>query len=240
VDSGYYAACAGLLAKSQQLDLLAHNLANAGTTGFKSQQISFRSMLALRQQPASEVNRAINAFGVSTSPRLNFVPGATEATGNSFDVAIEGPGLLVVNSGKQERYTRNGHLRLSADGQLVTHSGDPVLGESGPIILPHGASVTISPEGEVSANGALAGKLRLVKADNLAEIAPGLFSSTGPATKSAVSRLRQGALETSNVNGVEAAVGLVALQRQAEMLQRALSIFHSEFNRIAATELARV
>jgi flagellar basal body rod protein FlgG len=148
----------------------------------------------------------------------------------------------VVNAGKQERFTRNGHLQLSSAGELVNSSGDPVLGEGGPILLPPGATVTISPSGEVSANGALAGKLRLVEFEcsPLTEIAPGRFSSTATPRQSPQSRVRQGALESSNVNGVEAAVGLVALQRHAEMLQRALAIFHSEFNRIAATELPRV
>jgi len=242
VDSGYYAACAGLLAKSRQLEMLAHNLANSSTTGYKSEQVSFRSLLALRQAPASELNRAINAFGVTTNPRLNLMAGATEATGNSLDVAVEGPGFLVVSLGKQDRYTRNGHLQLSSTGELVTSEGDPVLGDAGPILLPPGATVTISPEGEVSANGALAGKLRLVEVDaaGLEEIAPGIFSSSVAARRSPTSRVRQGALEGSNVNGVEAAVGLIALQRHAEMLQRALAIFHSEFNRIAATELPRV
>jgi flagellar basal-body rod protein FlgF/flagellar basal-body rod protein FlgG len=242
VDSGYYAACAGLLAKSQQLEMLAHNLANSSTTGYKSEQTSFRSFLAMRQAPASELNRAINAFGVSTDPRLNLAAGATETTGNSLDVAVEGPGFLAVSVGKQDRYTRNGHLQLSSTGELVTSEGNPVLGDAGPLRIPPGATVTISPDGEVSANGALIGRLKLVELDGagLDEIAPGIFSSSGAVRQSATSRVRQGALEASNVNGVEAAVGLVALQRHAEMLQRALAIFHSEFNRIAATELPRV
>jgi len=242
VDSGYYAACAGLLAKSQQLEMLAHNLANSSTTGYKSEQVSFHSLLAMRQGPASELNRAINAFGVSSDPRLNLAAGATETTGNSLDLAVEGPGFLVVNVGGQDRYTRNGHLQLSTAGQLVTSNGNPVLGDTGPILLPPSATITISPEGDVSANGALAGKLKLVEVDGagMDEIAPGIFSSPGTARESVTSRVRQGALEDSNVNGIEAVVGLVALQRHAEMLQRALSIFHSEFNRIAATELPRV
>jgi flagellar basal-body rod protein FlgF/flagellar basal-body rod protein FlgG len=196
----------------------------------------------MRQPPPSELNRAINAFGVATDPRLNLSAGATESTGNSLDLAVEGPGFLVVQVGNQDRYTRNGHLQLSSAGQLVTSEGHPVLGDDGPIRIPPGATITISPEGAISANGALAGKIKLAEVDaaGLDEIAPGIFSFDGTARKSVTSRVRQGALEDSNVNGVEAAVGLVALQRHAEMLQRALSIFHSEFNRIAATELPRV
>lgn len=243
MDSGYYAACAGLLAKSRQLDSLAHNLANASTTGFKAQEVSFRGLLAARQVPESDINRSINSFGVAGEPRLNLGAGSAETTGNSLDVSIEGPAFLAVSAGNQVRYTRNGQLRLSSAGELVTASGNPVLGDQGRIIIPPGTTVTISPEGEVSANGALAGKLRLVEfgpTSALTEIAPGLFSATDAGKPGTASRVRQGALESSNVNGVEAAVSLIALQRHAEMLQRALSIFHSEFNRIAASELPRV
>jgi flagellar basal-body rod protein FlgF len=243
VDSGFYAACTGLVAKTQQLELMAHNLANVSTAGFKSQQVRFRSLLASSRTTLSEVNRAINDYGVTGDPALNLQPGSAERTGNSLDVSIEGPGFLAVSAGKQQRYTRNGHLELSTSGQLVTSSGDPVLGEQGPITIPPGATITISPDGAISANGALVGKLRLVEFDAAApidEIAPGVFASAGTPLQGNASRVRQGSLESSNVNGVEAAVGLIALQRHAEMLQRAVSIFHSEFNRIAATELPRV
>lgn len=243
MDSGFYAACAGLVAKSQQLELMAHNLANASTTGFKSQQVSFRSLVASSRNALTQINQAINSYGVASDPSLNLGAGAAERTGNSLDVAIEGSAFLAVSAGKQERYTRNGHLQLATNGQLVTAAGDPVLGEQGPITIPAGATITISPEGVISANGALAGKLKLVVFDATAhidEIAPGLFASSATARPSPLSSVRQGSLESSNVNGVEAAVGLIALQRHAEMLQRALTIFHSEFNRIATAELPRV
>jgi flagellar basal-body rod protein FlgF len=243
MDSGFYAACAGLVGKSQQLEVMAHNLANTSTTGFKSQNLSFRSLLASSKSNLSGLNLAINDYGVSSDPVLDLSAGTPERTGNNLDIAIEGPGFLAVSVGKDVRYTRNGHLQLSRDGQLVTSSGDPVLGEQGPIIVPPASSITISPEAAISANGALVGKLRLVEFDSAAsleEIAEGLFAAAGTPRQSSTSRVRQGTLETSNVNSVEAAVKLIALQRHAEMLQRALTMFHSEFNRIAATELPRV
>src|SRR4051812_8493947 len=94
VDSGFYAACAGLVAKSQQLDLMAHNLANASTTGFKSQQVSFRSLVASSRSALSPINEAINSYGVSGNPSLDLGAGSAERTGNSLDVSIEGPAFL--------------------------------------------------------------------------------------------------------------------------------------------------
>jgi len=243
VDSGFYAACSGLVAKEQQLELMAHNLANASTTGFKAQQVSFRSLLAASRDALSDLNRAINDYGVTGNPSLNLAPGSSERTGNPLDLSIDGPAFLAVNTAGGERYTRDGHLQLSATGQLVNGSGNAVLGEQGPILIPPGAAVTISPEGSISANGALVGRLKLVEfapAATMQEIAPGIFTSSGTPQRSQFSGVRQGSLESSNVNGVEAAVSLIALQRHAEMLQRALAMFHSEFNRIAATELPRV
>lgn len=243
MDSGFYAACSGLLAKSRQLELLAHNLANTSTTGFKSQQVSFRSLVAESHSSLSEINQAINNYGVAGDPLLNLSAGASERTGNPLDVSIEGPAFLVVSAAGQERFTRDGHLQLSANGQLVTSAGYPVLGEQGPLSIPPGSAITISPEGTISANGALVGRLRLVEFNpsaQLDEIAPGIFRSTVAPNRAQSSSVRQGALESSNVNGVEAAVELIALQRHAEMLQRVLGMFHSELNRIAASELPRV
>jgi flagellar basal-body rod protein FlgF len=243
VDSGFYAACSGLVAKTQQLELLAHNLANASTTGFKAQQLSFRSLVAAASNDLSDLNRAINNYGVTGNPTLDLSTGSAERTGNNLDIFVEGPAFLAVSAGNQERFTRDGHLQLAANGQLMTSTGYPVLGDQGPISIPPGTAINISPEGTISADGALVGKLRLVEFDpgaNVQEIAPGLFSASGSSKLARTPNVRQGSLESSNVNGVEAAVGLIALQRHAEMLQRALSIFHSEFNRIAATELPRV
>ena len=243
MDSGFYAACTGLVAKTQQLEMMAHNLANSSTTGFKAQEVTFRSLLATSRTTLSELNEAINSYGVTGNPSLNLSAGSAETTGNSLDVSIEGPAFMAVSAGAQAHYTRNGHFQLSTNGQLVTSAGDPVLGEQGPITIPPGTKITISPEGLISANGALVGKLQLVEFDGSAlieEIAPGVFSTSAKPSQSQSSMVRQGSLESSNVNGVEAAVGLIALQRHAEMLQRAVSIFHSEFNRIAANDLPRV
>jgi flagellar basal-body rod protein FlgF/flagellar basal-body rod protein FlgG len=132
---------------------------------------------------------------------------------------------------------------VGATGELKTVNGDAIIGDQGPVRIPPGTSVQFSPDGTISANGALVGKLKLVEfADNstLSEISPGTFLTDSTPAAARNSLVRQGSLESSNVNPVDAAVGLIAIQRHAEMLQRALTIFHTEFNRIAAGELSRV
>lgn len=242
MDSGFYAACAGLRAQSQALEVAAHNLANLNTPGFRAQQVSFQSLLALLQTASTNVlNQAINNYGVLEGTRLDLGAGNVQMTGNPLDLALEGDGFFTVQTVRGTRYTRGGSFRISTSGQLVTAAGDAVLGESGAIHLPSGP-VSISSDGTVTVGGTVAGKIRL------AEIAPGaslssegdglLVAANVQAARHAV--VRQGALEASNVNAIRAITELIGVQRQAEMMQRAMSLFHSEMNHIAATDLPHV
>lgn len=242
MDSGFYAACAGLVARTQALDLAANNLANTSTTGYRAQQETFRQIFA-GQNAGGALNRAINSFGVLGSPQTNFAQGTLEKTGNSLDFAIEGSAFFTVQTPAGIRYSRDGNFHLAADRTLVTSAGDPVLGDQGPIKLPAG-EISVSADGTLSVGGALAGRVRLVDFPPASELTPagtGYYTApTAAATPSKDSQLRQGMLERSNVQPVEAAVALLATQRHAESLQRALSVFHNQFNRIAAEDLPRV
>lgn len=244
MNSGYYAAFAGLLARTQALDLAANNLANANTAGYKAQRGFYQSLLAnMGGGSLSGLNRAINNFGVLGGGVVDARPGNMEPTGNPLDVAIEGAGFFAVQTPAGVRYTRNGSLQLSTSGQLQTSEGFSVLGDQGPITLPSG-QVSLSSDGTFSVKGAVAGKLRLVEFAPGTELVPegnSLFAvPAGAERPAASSQVRQGALESSNISPVTGAVNLVILQRHMEMLQRALSIFHTEFNRTAAEELPRV
>jgi flagellar basal-body rod protein FlgF len=244
MDSGFYAACAALMARSQALDLVANNLANTSTPGYRSQQNIFRSFLAAASgHPGSKLNQAVNDFGISGGSQMDLTQGNLEHTGNDLDLAVQGPGFFEVKTANGTAFTRNGNFQVSAQGQLTTGQGDPVMGEEGPIHIV-GGPVTVSPDGTISVDGAVAGKIKLV------EFAPGTpLESIGktyysaPAkseTPAKLSTIAQRSLESSNVNPVAGAVELVAVQRYAEMMQRALSMFHSEFNRIATEDLPKV
>lgn len=244
MDSGYYAACAGLSAQTQALDLIANNVANLNTTGYRSQQQTFQSLIASAAgEFANPLNHAINNFNVLGNSRPDLSSGNLQETGNAADLGIEGAGFFVVQSAGRTVYTRNGNFQVSTTGKLLTQAGDPVLGEQGSITVPSGP-LSISADGTVSVNGAQAAKLRLVEfASGSSPVAVG--ASTYSVPDSALlpaghSSVRQGMLESSNVNAVTAVADLLAVQRRAEMLERAMTAFYSNFNKIAANDLPHV
>jgi flagellar basal-body rod protein FlgF/flagellar basal-body rod protein FlgG len=244
MDSGYYAACAGLAAQTQALELVANNLANLSTAGYRGQQATFRSLLAgPGTVMLNPLNAAVNNFSVLSGSRVDMASGSLTSTGNPLDVAIGGKGFFVVQSAGNDLYTRNGGFHRTAGGQLVTAQGDAVQGESGSVNLPNGA-VTISQDGTISVDGAVAGKLRVVEfAPDTSLSAQGNTLYSAPedaALPAATSSLRQGMLEESNVSPVESVVQLITIQRNAEMMQRALSLFDSQLNQTAAQDLPRV
>jgi flagellar basal-body rod protein FlgF len=244
VDSGYYAACAGLRAQTQALELIASNVANINTTGYRGQQPMFRSLLATAGREVTDpLNRAINDFGMLGGSRTDLGAGNLDRTGNPLDLGIEGPGFFVVQTRAGTLYTRNGNFQISASGQLTTAAGDPVLGDQGPITMPSGPA-SISADGTISTSGALVGKLRMV------EFTPGSFpAAVGGSYYSGVekelrpaatSSIRQSMLESSNVNPTMAVVDLITVQRHAEMLERAMTVFQSSLDRIATSDLPKV
>ena len=244
MDSGFYAACAGLRAQSQALDVAAQNVANVSTTGFRGQQASFQTLLALARPSApNPLNMAINNFGVLEGTHIDRSSGSLQATGNPLDVGIEGSGYFAIQTAQGTRYTRNGSFRVARTGELVTSEGNPVLGENGVIQVPAGA-VSISSDGTLSVNSAVAGRIRQVEfapeTKLTSEGGSRLSAPSGSELPARETSVRQGMLESSNVNAIRAVMTLIGVQREAEMLQRALSLFHSEFNRIASNDLPRV
>ena len=244
MDSGFYAACAGLRAQSQALEVAAHNLANVNTPGFRGEQTTFQSLLATaRPVVANALTLATNSYGVLEGTRLDLSAGNLTSTGNPLDVGIEGKGFFVVKTARGTRYTRNGSFQVSSKGVLVTAAGDPVLGDTGIIRIPEGAAA-ISSDGTVSVNGAVAGHIRLVDfplGTKIASEGGTLLSAPAASERPAQqASLRESMLESSNVNAIGSMVTLIGVQRQAEMLGRALSFFDTEFNHIAASELAKV
>jgi flagellar basal-body rod protein FlgF len=244
MDSGYYAACAGFAAQAQALDLIAHNLANLGTTGYRGEQATFRSLVAGSGSAVSNpLNAAVNHFGVLGGSRLDMASGSLVATGNPLDLAIAGTGFFVVQSPQGILYTRNGNLHLTSSGELMTAEGNPVLGEQGPLTLPAGR-VAVSSDGTVSVDGAVTGKLRLAEFSpdtNLQAVGAALYAAPpDSALAPASSSVRAGMLEQSNVSPVEGVVQLITVQRNAEMMQRALTLFDSQLNQTAAQDLPRV
>lgn len=244
MDSGFYAACTALMARSQALDLVANNLANVSTPGFRAEHDVFRSLLAGSSSfPMSGLNQAVNNYSVLGESHFDLGQGSLEKTGNDFDLAIQGSGFFAVRTASGLVYTRNGNFHVSPKGKLITAQGDLVMGVTGPIDIV-GGSATISPDGTISVNGAVAGQLKVVDfpAGTPLESVGSTYYSAPPKSEIAATdaSVQQGSLEMSNVNPVASAVELVTIQRYAEFMQRALSMFHSEMNQIAAQDLPRI
>ena len=250
MDSGLYAAYIGLLARTQALDTAANNLANAGTVGFRAQRDYFRSVLAGIGSEASpsQVGDAVNDFGVLGGNLIDQGQGAVTATGNPLDLALNGPGFFAVQTQQGVQYTRDGAFLRSGTGQLQTPQGEPVLDATGqPITVPTGA-ISIAPDGSVSVTtaegSAIAGKIALYRfPPDAALVALGTNRFTAPAGVQATSvdtAIQQGSLEGANLDVVHGTMQLILVQRQAEMMQKALSVFNNDFDKTAAEDLGRV
>ena len=242
--SGYYAACAGLAARSQALDVAASNLANAGTAGYRAEWDYFRSALLGPNAADSQLDETVNNFGVLGGSRLDLGQGALTPTGNPLDLAIEGDGFFAIQTKQGVRYTRDGEFERAQDGTLATQAGEPVLdAKEQPIRLPAGET-GVGADGAVSVNGAIAGRIgifSLGSGDALtAEGGNRYAAAAGTKPAAGTGTIREGALEASNQNAVEGSLQLVLMQRQAEMMQKAVSMFSNDMDKTASEDLPRV
>ena len=251
MDSGLYAAYTGLLARTQALDTAANNLANAGTVGFRAQRDYFRSVLAGigDESSASQVGNAVNDFGVLGGNLIDQGQGAVTATGNPLDLALNGPGFFAIQAASGVQYTRDGGFTRSDAGVLQTAQGEPVLDNNGqPITIPTGA-ISIASDGSVSVataeGSAIAGTVGVFEfPPDTALVALGTnrFAAPGGTQPSSVAApaIEQGSLEGANLDAVHGTMQLILVQRQAEMMQKALSVFDTDFDKTAAEDLGRV
>lgn len=244
MDSGYYAAYSGLLARTQAMDSAASNLSNANTTGFRAEREYFRNAVVGPHALQSQLNRTVNDFGVLGGNRLDLGQGALAPTGNPLDVAIEGAGFFAIQTSQGIRYTRDGSFKRSSDGTLTTTQGEAVLGNTGkPIQLPAG-EVSVGADGAVSVQGALAGQVGVFTFPSDAQLEPvgvnRYIAPQGVSARAATATLHQGSLESSNQDTVQGSMQMILVQRQAEMMQKALSIFHNDFDKTASEDLPRV
>lgn len=236
----------------RQLDVVANNVANINTTGFKADRSLFEEYL---RSPAREDNfvRADRrvSFVHDRATFHDFAGGPTEQTKNPLDIAIDGKAFLAVQTAAGERYTRDGGLQINNQGQLVTASGDPVLGASGPIVFqPTDKSITIAADGNITVvegtgrTDSVRGKLRLVSfadAQKLVKEGGNLYSAgQGVAPQpDTTSRVNQGYIEKSNVNSVHEMSRLIEITRTYTQISAMLQQQH-DLHRTAVEKLADV
>src|ERR1700751_6496519 len=134
MDRLIYTAMSGATQTLEQQAVVANNLANTSTTGFRAQLATFRAVPMGFGDGSSINDDTTRTFVLSSTPGSDFTPGPIQQTGNPLDVAVQGPGWLAVQSADgNEAYTRQGNLHVDENGQLVTAGNLPVVGSGGPI-----------------------------------------------------------------------------------------------------------
>jgi flagellar basal-body rod protein FlgG len=238
------AAASGVQARMDSLDMLANNLANGSTSGFKVDREFYSTYFS---SEAAAFDPAVGDSPVVEKRWTDFAQGSLAATGNATDFALSGSGFFAVNGPNGTAYTRNGNFRISAQGTLVTAEGYPVRQVGGaPVQLQGSDPIEVSLQGEVSQGGQALGQLEIVDFTNpnqLTKAAASYFQNSDPqaprATPATNVQVIQGKLEASNASPAEAATRMVTLLRNFEMLQHAIKV-GTDMNKSATEEVARV
>jgi flagellar basal-body rod protein FlgF len=234
----------------RQLEVIANNIANVNTTGYKSDQSLFEEFLTSGAHEDNFIGKDRRVSYVQDRGTYrDFTQGSLQQTANPLDVAIDGDAFLAVQTTGGERYTRDGNLQLNNQGQLVTEGGDAVLGNAGPIIFqPTDHDINISPDGTVTVIEANArtdtirGKLRLVSftdAQSLLKQGNNLYAaSNGAAAQPDLkATVKQGYIEKSNVNSVAEMGRMIEVSRTytqiANLLQQQSDLHKNAINQLA-------
>lgn len=227
------------------MDSVANNLANTNTTGFRAEREFFRDAVTGPNAADSQLNTAVNNFGILGGNHIDLSQGEMVSTGNPLDLAIEGQGFFAVqNKQGGVQYTRDGSFQRSTRGVLTTNQGEPVLNAQGkPITVPSGP-VTIAADGTASVNGGVAGRIGIFNFPDGTPLVPeGVSRYQAPPKTAKIATtavLHQGMVENSNQNVVQGTLQLIMVQRQAEMMMKAVSVFSNDLDQQATQDLPRV
>lgn len=235
------------VALRRELDVVANNLANLGTTGFKGESTLFQQFLAGNarehnfQVPDQRVNMVIDR-----ATRTDYGQGSFEFTNSALDLAIDGEGFFAVETPQGERYTRNGSFSTSPTGELITSAGHRVMGEGGPIQFdPTDTDISIARDGTISTRNGERGRVRLVRFENEAALSKqgdNLFAAAAgvaPAATEPRTRVVQGAIEKSNVRPIVEISRMIEVTRAYTNLSNLMNKT-DELRRDAIQRLAEV
>lgn len=238
-----YIALSRQMTLRREMDIIANNIANSDTTGFKVETAMVRTDVSDRAKMVDGPKSL--KFVLDDGVVRDFSQGALRQTGGTFDLAIEGQGFFRIQTAAGERYTRDGRFTLSPDGRLTTQAGDPVLGEAGEIVVnPEEGPVSISADGVVSQNGEQLGRIGVFTFEDLGSLSKrgdNLLSNTSnqqPQLATAA-RVRQGMLEGSNVNSIAQITRMIEVSRAYESMARTIE-GSSELSRRSVERLGRV
>jgi flagellar basal-body rod protein FlgF len=228
----------------RQMEVIANNIANSATTGFKAERVLFAEMLSERATNPGVRNGARVAFVEMAGAQRDSRDGAMIATGNSFDLAINGPGYFTVETPAGPRYSRDGRFRLDGEGQLVNPEGLPVLDDSGrPIRMRAGETrMEITRTGRISSETGEIARLRIVRFEDdqaLRQQGGAMFAADAePLPVDARTEVVQGMVEGSNVQSVLEITTMIELMRRYQNAAKLTENEH-ERQRKAIERLAR-
>ena len=242
MDRLVYTAMSGAKSMLDRQAMVANNLANISTPGFRADVALYRAI------PVDGQGMATRTSVLESSPGTDFTSGPLIDTGRALDIAVTGKGWIAVEGADgKEAYTRAGSFEINADGTLITHGGQNVLGDGGPISVPPNTVVAIGKDGTVSGvpsqpprtGVTVLGRIKLVDPDeaSLTKGLDGLFRLKDGSTADVADTVTvtAGAVEGSNVNPSAALVDMIALARQFEMQMKLIQ--HGEDNDKQATQL---
>lgn len=234
MSDGIWAAASGAMNQLATLDTCANNVANASTPGYKTEQIIFKEVMA---GAAQRKDVRLSQIAQTSS---DLTAAGSMATGRGLDVAFTGEGFFKVKVGEEEQYTRVGSFEVSKEGHLVDKSGADVLDRTGSAIaIPREAkAVEIAGDGTVTADGARAGQLGVVKFDQGSMLERAEGQRYRATTRSGAAReidatLATGALEQSNASPVRSMVDIVSAVRGFEVCEKAVEAFRDADMRAA-------
>lgn len=221
MENPIYIALSRQTALRRQMSVVANNIANMNTTAFK------KEMMIYQAYPEKAPFTSRMDFVIDQGTATDHAQGNLKVTHNTFDMAIEGPGYFQVDDGTGTKYTRNGTFTLDESNRLVTQEGYPVLDNQGnPIVVPRGNDeIDLSPSGEIKAGDQRIAQLGIVEFDDLLslrKVRNSLFETDAFPNPAADSRVMQGMIETSNVNGIEEMTSMIEVSRAYEAVKNLL------------------
>ena len=232
---GIYIAASGAVLMQTQLEMISQNLANANTAGYKKDTLAFKDYLLPAAAGAGPDGRDMSDYSGSKTDMSN---GTSVKTGNSLDISLEGDGFIALDG---NRYTRRGDFKKSGDGYLTTHDGIKVMGTGGPISLPEDSTeISIDLEGKVSAmqpGNPLPTEIDTIKIVNfgpdaaMTKAGDGMYTFSGEGTPSTAT-VKQGYVETSNVDPIKEMVRMIETMREFESYQKAIQMFDNATSKV--------
>ncbi|MBT9173527.1 MAG: Flagellar basal-body rod protein FlgG [Syntrophomonadaceae bacterium] len=229
---GLYTAASGMMVESARQETITNNLANSETTGFKRDLALQRAQAELpvlrvgdsNHLPLQPVIGTLGTGSLVAGIHTVHEQGVLRETGRKLDLSLAGAGFFTVETAQGVRFTRNGAFTLDADGFLLTDAGHRVMGTEGYLQIPAG-EMTVNDDGRLFVDGAPVGQLRLAlfaEQELLSKQGESLFDAGGQVALPAAAQVKQGFLESANIQVIQEIVRMIATQRAYETNQRAL------------------